>query len=121
MPTLALVGETMESNLQPPDPRERRRQRDRDRYAQMSDQKKGEVLKKRREVHQQKTAAASLAILNYCTSTTFQDNEMDTEQPVSPNLQDMSNTDMPGQKSIVDCVQTLNYSATGIYWCSMSR
>ena len=77
--------------------------------------KKGEVLKKRREVHQQKTAAASLAILNYCTSTTFQDNEMDAEQPAFPNLQDMFNTDMPGQKSIVDCVQTLNYSATGIY------
>ena len=50
----------MESNLQPPDPRERRRQRDRDRYAQMSDQKKGEVLKKRREARRQKKAAALL-------------------------------------------------------------
>ena len=112
---LALVGETMESNLQPPDPRERRRQRDRDRYAQMSDQKKGEVLKKRREARRQKKAAASLDIQNHCPSITFQDNEKDTEQPVLINLQAMSNTDMPGQESIVDCVQTLNYSATGIY------
>ena len=69
MPTLALVGETMESNLQPPDPRERRRQQDRDRYARMSDQKKGEVLKKRREVHQKDSCSLScyseLLYINY--------------------------------------------------------
>lgn len=105
-----MVGETIESNSQPPDPRERRRQRDRDRYAQMSDQKKGEVLKKHREARQQKKAATSLVIQNQCPSITFQDNEMDKEQPVLLNLQDM-----PGQESIVDCVQILNCSATGIY------
>jgi len=77
--------------------------------------KKGEVLKKRREARRQKKAAASLDIQNHCPSITFQDNEKDTEQPVLINLQAMSNTDMPGQESIADCVQTLNYSATGIY------
>ena len=75
--------------------------------------KKGEVLKKRREARRQKKAAASLDIQNHCPSITFQDNEKDTEQPVLINLQAMSNTDMPGQESIVDCVQTLRPSLGG--------
>ncbi|XP_062209464.1 uncharacterized protein LOC133911281 [Phragmites australis] len=50
----------MTSNAQQPqllDPKERKRQRDRDRYAQMSVERKEELLKKRREARQQKKVA----------------------------------------------------------------
>ena len=46
----------MISGDQPPltDPKERERKRERDRYAQLSDQQKDKLLKKRREARQQK-------------------------------------------------------------------
>ena len=54
------VGGHTTSNAQQPqllDPKERKRQRDRDRYAQMSVERKEELLKKRREARQQKKVA----------------------------------------------------------------
>ncbi|CAL4989369.1 unnamed protein product [Urochloa decumbens] len=76
------VSGFMTSSDQPllTDPKERKRQRERNRYAQMSHQRKDELLKKRREAHQQKKVIANLIDVKHY-------GQMGLEQYVQEKLQ----------------------------------